>query len=63
MTGCHSVIERPESVSRVAPPTRIMTTIKAASAPSQMRSARSPRSGWRGLPVRGGEGCVEAMAV
>ena len=45
MIGCHSVMERPESVSRVAPPTRIMATIRAAIAASQMRSARSCLAG------------------
>ena len=41
MIGCHSVMDRPELVSRVAPPTRIMATMRAAIAASQMRSARS----------------------
>ena len=41
MIGFHSVMERPESVSRVAPPTRIMATIRSAMVPSQILSARA----------------------
>jgi hypothetical protein len=43
--GFHSVIERPESVSLVAPPTRIMATMSAESAASQSLSARAWRAG------------------
>jgi hypothetical protein len=38
-------MESPESVSLVAPPTRIMTMISAASVPSQSRKARAWRAG------------------
>ena len=40
MIGFHSVMERPESVRRVAPPTKIMATIRRAIAPSHILSAR-----------------------
>ena len=39
MIGCHSVMERPELVSRVAPPTRIMATMRSAMLASQRRKA------------------------
>ena len=41
VTGFHSVIESPDSVSRVAPPTNTMAKIKAATANSQMRTSLS----------------------
>ena len=41
VTGRHSVIESPDSVSRVMPPTTIMTTIMAAQTKSQAATARS----------------------
>ena len=56
MIGCHSVMDRPESVSRVAPPTRIMATMRAAIAASQMRSARS-------CLARAGALCCRAAAL
>src|SRR5436190_5978547 len=40
VTGFHSTIERPDSVSRVAPPTVSVTNIKAAIANSQSLMAR-----------------------
>src|SRR5712691_10013054 len=40
-TGCHSVIERPDSVSRVTPPSTTMTRIIAAQARSQAAMLRS----------------------
>jgi hypothetical protein len=40
------VIDRPESVSRVRPPTAIMTTTSTKSACSQSRIARRPQA-WR----------------
>src|SRR5215213_9328033 len=50
VTGRHSVIERPDPVRRVAPPTAIMTTTRIARTMIQSRSAaewrvpdRSPR--------------------
>src|SRR5262245_15420081 len=43
VTGFHSVIERPESVSRVAPPTRVMATTRSATQESQ--SPKAPRCG------------------
>jgi hypothetical protein len=32
ITGCHSVIDRPDSVSRVAPPTSTIASTSAATA-------------------------------
>src|SRR5215469_3505534 len=40
MTGFHSVIDRPDSVSRVAPPTSTMANTSAATANSHNRIAR-----------------------
>src|SRR5215471_5539861 len=40
VTGFHSTIDRPDSVSRVAPPTVSVTNIKAATANSQSLRAR-----------------------
>ena len=40
VTGFHSVIERPDSVSRVIPPTAIISTTSAATANSQRAIAR-----------------------
>src|SRR6516225_8824035 len=40
VTGFHSTIERPDSVSRVAPPTTTVTNIRAATASSHSRTAR-----------------------
>src|SRR5262245_25612723 len=40
VTGFHSTIERPDSVSRVAPPTTTVTTISAATASSHGLTAR-----------------------
>src|SRR5882672_5572688 len=42
-TGCHSVIERPDSVSLVTPPSTTMTKIIAAQARSQAAMLRSAR--------------------
>ena len=39
VTGCHSVIDKPDSVSRVAPPTSTMAKISAATAKSHTRMA------------------------
>ena len=41
VTGFHCVIESPDSVSRVAPPTSTMTAISAAMVVSQQRTARA----------------------
>ncbi len=38
-SGCHSVIDRPLSVRRTAPPTTIMQKTSAATSSSQMRTA------------------------
>ncbi len=44
VTGSHWVIERPDSVSRVAPPTSTMAKTSAATATSQTRTpVRAPR--------------------
>src|SRR3954462_5410229 len=40
VTGFHSTIDRPDSVSRVAPPTTTVTTIRAATTSSHTRMAR-----------------------
>src|SRR5947208_1854357 len=40
MIGCHSVMERPEPVSRVSPPTTIMPRIISATASSHRPTAR-----------------------
>src|SRR5215467_12773211 len=40
VTGFHSTIERPDSVSRVAPPTTTVTNIRAATASSHSRTVR-----------------------
>src|SRR5712691_2371288 len=40
VTGFHSTIDRPDSVSRVAPPTTTVTNISAATARSHSRTAR-----------------------
>src|SRR5690606_28758824 len=50
VTGRHSVIERPEPVSRVSPPTTIIATTSAKSTPSQIAMPRrlSRRTGTRG---------------
>src|SRR6266436_9496671 len=40
VTGFHSTIDRPDSVSRVAPPTTTVTNIRAATASSHNRTAR-----------------------
>src|SRR5712692_1863918 len=40
VTGRHSTIERPDSVSRVAPPTTSVATINAATTSSHSRTAR-----------------------
>ncbi|GAC1573320.1 MAG: hypothetical protein NVS3B27_18980 [Novosphingobium sp.] len=45
LTGFHSVIETPDSVSRVIPPTTTMPTINAATAHSQRAIAIG--CGWR----------------
>ena len=40
VTGFHSTIESPDSVSRVAPPTTSVTNISAATASSHILMAR-----------------------
>src|SRR5262249_1864128 len=40
VTGFHSTIDRPDSVSRVAPPTTTVTNIRAATASSHSRTTR-----------------------
>ena len=44
VTGFHSTIERPDSVSRVAPPTTSVRKIIAATASSHSRTARRRNS-------------------
>ena len=54
VTGFHSVIERPDSVRRVAPPTSTMAKTSAATKISQTRTlaAALSRSGEALLSVR-----------
>jgi hypothetical protein len=40
VTGFHSTIDRPDSVSRVAPPTTMVANTSAATASSHRRTAR-----------------------
>src|SRR5882672_7922982 len=55
VTGFHSTIESPDSVSRVAPPTKTMAAISAATASSQARMARAEACG--------AEACVVGMVI
>lgn len=41
VTGCHSVIERPEPVSRVRPPTTTIAAMRTAMTSSQMPTISS----------------------
>jgi hypothetical protein len=59
LTGCHSVIDRPDSVSRVAPPTSTMAKISAATAMSQRRIARR-RMAWIEVGSRMSDACAAA---
>src|SRR5258705_363505 len=61
VTGFHSTIDRPDSVSRVAPPTTSVTNISAATASSQRRTARrrGGGAGGRGRSGRCGLGGEE----
>src|SRR5947209_5146362 len=45
VTGFHSTIESPDSVSRVAPPTSTISAIKAATEISHQRTARCGSDG------------------
>ena len=44
VTGCHSVIDSPDRVSRVMPPITTIRKIIAQQSSSQYAIARSPRS-------------------
>jgi hypothetical protein len=44
VTGCHSVIDRPDQVSRVMPPITTIAKIIAQQTKSQIATARRPRS-------------------
>src|SRR5262245_20725718 len=57
--GCHSVIDRPEPVSRVALPRLTISRTKAATAKSQ---ARTGAKLWA-VPARGGEDAFAMAAV
>jgi hypothetical protein len=48
MIGCHSVMESPESVRRVAPPTKIIATTNSAMTPSQRRKAHQQQKNGNG---------------
>ena len=54
VTGFHSVIESPDSVSRVAPPTSTIAKISAATANSQIRTGLKPRAPARLARLLGG---------
>ena len=56
-SGAHSVIESPESVSRVSPPTTIITATSAKRSISQTRTApRAPRRPASIMPPWGADG-------
>jgi hypothetical protein len=60
--GCHSVIERPDSVSRVTPPITTIRKIIAAQPKSQSAMPRSPREAdARAVAKDGDEGAIEVM--
>ncbi|ODS00852.1 hypothetical protein AUC68_12945 [Methyloceanibacter methanicus] len=61
--GCHSVMERPESVSRVAPPTRIMATMSSATIESQTRKAHTCRGGMASASNAGLRLCVWGILI
>ncbi len=63
MMGCHSVIDSPESVSRVAPPTRIMAAMRNATQESQRRSAPAFRGGIVSASCAGDRLCVVGMLI
>ncbi len=60
--GCHSVMDRPESVSLVAPPIKIIATIRRASAPSHSLSARTWRAGMASSLLAPAMAAVEDMS-
>src|SRR6516162_11354140 len=57
VTGFHSTIDRPDSVSRVAPPTTTVTNIRAATASSHSRTARRRVSANGARSVMGSFAC------
>src|SRR6266481_7397109 len=57
VTGFHSTIDRPDSVSRVAPPTTTVTNIRAATASSHSRTARRRGSANGARSVMGSFAC------
>src|SRR5215475_1202647 len=57
VTGFHSTIDRPDSVSRVAPPTTTVTNIRAATASSHSRTARRRVSADGATSVMGSFAC------
>src|ERR1700678_3365707 len=59
VTGFHWVIERPDSVSRVAPPTRTMRKTRPATAISQKRTAARTSK----LVVRAAAGALRVRAI
>ncbi len=60
MKGCHSTIDRPEWVRRVAPPTTTMAKTRAQQASSQAATARRAARG-SAAPARPGAGKVVAF--
>src|SRR5688572_5789929 len=52
VTGFHSVIDSPDPVNRVAPPTATIATTSAASTKTQTRTVRAASGGVAGARVR-----------
>ena len=64
VTGCHSVIDRPDSVRRVMPPITTIRKIMAQQNRSHHAIARSPRSaGCAALAVTAGKGKAPPASV
>src|SRR5215475_8035827 len=57
VTGFHSTIDKPDSVSRVAPPTTTVTNIRAATASNHTRTARRRVSADGARSVMGSFAC------
>src|SRR6476646_6372533 len=61
--GCHSVIERPLSVRRVAPPTTIIAKTRAATHHSQRATARLAPLSLEAEPIRFTARSADVMEV
>jgi hypothetical protein len=62
VTGFHSVMDKPEPVSRVAPPTATMRSTRAASATSHARTSPA-REARPGSASGASDECVAATAM